>query len=80
MNAGMLWFDNDARTALSSKVSQAAEYYRSKYGRLPNLCLVHPSMLHGQLNLVEGATWKVTVRPNRIIQPDYLWIGSEDNH
>ena len=45
MNVGMLWFDNDPRTALAAKVARAADYYRQKYGLVPDLCLVHPSML-----------------------------------
>ena len=45
MNAGMLWFDNDPKTALAAKIERAADYYRHKYGRDPNLCLIHPSML-----------------------------------
>ena len=44
MNVGMLWFDNDPRTALAAKVARAADYYRQKYGG-SDLCLVHPSML-----------------------------------
>jgi len=45
MNVGMLWFDNDPHTSLLGKVQRAVEYYRRKYGREPNLCLVHPTML-----------------------------------
>ena len=45
MDVGMLWFDNDRRKDLSSKVTRAANYYREKYGRAPNVCFVHPSML-----------------------------------
>jgi hypothetical protein len=45
MNAGMLWFDNDPKTALTAKIERAADYYKHKYGRAPNLCLIHPSML-----------------------------------
>jgi hypothetical protein len=47
MNVGMLWFDNDPRIALTAKVARAADYYRRKYGLVPDLCLVHPSMLPG---------------------------------
>jgi hypothetical protein len=78
MNVGMLWFDNDPRTALTAKVSRAADYYRQKYGRVPNLCLVHPSMLGERLNFVEGMLGKVAVRSNRVIQPGHLWIGNEE--
>jgi len=79
MNVGMLWFDNDPRTALTSKVARAADYYRQKYGLVADLCLVHPSMLvETSHNLVDGKTGKVSIRPNRSIQPGHLWIGKDD--
>ena len=79
MNVGMLWFDNDPRTTLTVKVARAADYYRQKYGLVPDLCLVHPSMLNSpRPDLVEGQAGKVAVRPNRLIQPGHLWIGKED--
>jgi hypothetical protein len=80
MNVGMLWFDNDPRIALSSKVRRAADYYRQKYGLVADLCLVHPSMFEGNQNLVDGKAGKVTVRHNRTIQPGHLWIGIEDTN
>ena len=47
MNNGMLWFDNDPSSTFSAKVVRAADYFWKKYGRIPDLCLVHPSMLSG---------------------------------
>lgn len=81
MNVGMLWFDNDPHTALMAKVARAADYYRRKYGLVPDLCLVHPSMLaESRPDLVEGRAGKVAVRPNRAILPGHLWIGTEDKN
>lgn len=81
MNVGMLWFDNDKRTALTAKVERAADYYRQKYGLVPDLCLVHPSMLVGpRTELVEGRAGKVALRSNRLILPGHLWIGVEDKN
>jgi hypothetical protein len=79
MNVGMLWFDNDPRTALTAKVTRAADYYRQKYGLVADLCMVHPSMLGGPLpNMSEVRAGKIAVRPNRAILPGHLWIGTED--
>jgi len=79
MNVGMLWFDNDPRTALTVKVERAADYYRQKYGSIPDLCLVHPSMLAEPL-LKAGKKFVVSVRPNRLVLPGHLWIGIEDKN
>lgn len=84
MNVGMLWYDNDPGTALTAKVARAADYYRQKYGLVADLCLVHPSMLgEPRPDPIEGPAVKVSgtvaVRPNRLIQPGHLWIGTEEN-
>ncbi len=79
MNVGMLWFDNDPHTALTAKVTRAADYYRQKYGLIANLCMVHPSMLAAERSSTDEVhAGKIMVRPNRSILPGHLWIGSED--
>ena len=50
MHTGMLWFDN-SQTALTVKIQKAVDYYHKKYGRSPDLCLVHPSMLEQRINV-----------------------------
>jgi hypothetical protein len=76
MHTGMLWFDNDPRTTLSVKIQKAIEYYGKKFGRTPNLCLVHPSMLEtGQRQLELG---KLVIRSYRPVNPGHFWIGVED--
>lgn len=65
MNVGMLWFDNDSRTALNAKVERAADYYRKKYGLVADLCLVHPTMLvEPRPDIIESRAGKVAVRAN----------------
>ena len=78
MNVGLLWFDNDPRTPLTDKVKRAADYYHKKYGRIPDMCLVHPTMLGTQTTQTMEHTGKVAVRSNRAILPGHLWIGEDD--
>ena len=90
MNVGMLWFDNDAKTDLDGKIERAAVYYRTKYGRVPTLCFVHPSMLPSlqaegieiektgdkdQSMPVKIKSGGIEVRANRSVLPNHLWIG-----
>lgn len=75
MHTGMLWFDN-SQVALDVKIQKAMEYYHKKYGRIPDLCLVHPSMLK-DTKLNER---HITVRPYRPVLPGHIWIGVEDNN
>jgi hypothetical protein len=90
MNTGMLWFDNDPKTALTTKIERAADYYHKKYGRKPNLCLIHPSMLPANEKVENDnpSTGKpalskdkgVVIRTYRPVLPGHLWIGIEEKN
>jgi len=75
MHTGMLWFDNSS-TALTVKIQKGVDYYVKKYGRQPDLVLVHPSMLETNQRQLEID--KLTVRPYRPVLPGHIWIGIED--
>lgn len=75
MKTGMLWFDNDPKTALAAKVIRAVKYYTKKYGRVPNTCLVNPGAIINE-NVDIG---QIAVRPFRSVLPGHLWIGVEEN-
>jgi hypothetical protein len=77
MHTGMLWFDN-SQTALTVKIQKAVDYYQKKYGRNPDLCLVHPSMMEKNQRQLEID--KMTVRPYRPVLPGHIWIGIEDKN
>ena len=76
MERGMLWFDNNPKTALMVKIIQAARYYQKKYGAAPNLCYVHPSVLPAQSMQDD----KITIRAFRPVLPGHLWIGLADKN
>jgi hypothetical protein len=78
MNIGMLWFDNDTKTELPVKIERAAHYYREKYGKKPNVCFVHPSMVKTEpaddtvKTLMPG---EIEVRTTKSVLPNHFWIG-----
>jgi len=74
MKTGMLWFDNDPKADLATKIARAAEYYQRKYGQKPSICFVHPTMLNGGSPRSE-----IEVRPNRQVLPNHLWMGLPDS-
>ncbi len=79
MYTGMLWYDNDPRTALIVKVQKASSYYMRKFGRLPDICLVHPSMLNNKRSeVIQEHGRQITVRSYQPVLPGHLWIGTED--
>ena len=75
MRTGMLWFDNDPKANLSEKVSRAAAYYAKKYGQVPNICFVHPSMVGESAPRPKS----LEVRPSGMILPNHFWIGIHDS-
>jgi len=80
MNIGMLWFDNDKKSDLCSKVSRAAVYYQGKYGNQPNICFVHPSMaLPEQEDDQDEQSLKagnIEVRLTKSVLHHHFWIGT----
>lgn len=77
MNIGMLWFDNDPKAEISTKIERAARYYREKYGRQPNICFVHPSMLQEGYLTRPGEKERnpIEVRASKSVLPNHFWIG-----
>ena len=75
MHTGMLWFDN-SQTVFTVKLQKAVDYYQKKYGRAPDLCLVHPSMLETKEKSIEMCG--LTVRPYRPVLPGHIWVGVSD--
>ena len=85
MDIGMLWFDNDRKSSIPSKVERAARYYHKKYGVNPNLCYVHPRTVTGEnggkkrsKKGLEGKPLKIgkiLVSKNEKVLPDHFWIG-----
>lgn len=81
MNIGMLWFDNDPKVAIDIKIARAIQYYQNKYGALPNLCFVHPSMLENGASAAAGQAQRagVEVRASRSVLPHHFWLGITSN-
>lgn len=71
MNSGMLWYDNDPKTELNNKVSQAAAYYKKKYGHTPNMCYVHTSMLTDK----SAKAGSINIKTTKSILPHHFWLG-----
>lgn len=71
MISGMLWFDNDPKTALASKIDRAAQYYKTKYGQTAEVCYLNPKT-RGEAEVdLSGMEVKVS----ETILPFHFWIG-----
>ena len=87
MDIGMLWFDNDRQVDLNIKVRRAATYYQEKYGQMPNLCFVSPSMVatngngngKAKTKPTKNAINGVEIRESVTMLPNHFWIGIQRN-
>ena len=79
MKVGMLWFDNDSKSDLTTKVCRAANYYQGKYGNQPNICFIHPSMAIPEPKLDSTdqniKAGDIEVRLTKDVLPHHFWIG-----
>ncbi len=71
MVTGMLWFDNDPKSDLNSKILRAVDFYQKKYGTRPDLCFVHPTMIKTDRDGRNG----IEIRTNTRVLPHHFWIG-----
>jgi hypothetical protein len=70
MNVGMLWLDDDKRRSFEEKVRRAADHYREKYGRLPELCFVSSKMSD-----VAKKVGRIEVKSAKTVLPYHFWLG-----
>ena len=75
MDIGMLWLDDDKRRSFEEKVKRAADYYREKYGRFPELCLVNGAMLPDEKKKVG----RIEVQLTQTVLPHHFWLGMKAN-
>jgi hypothetical protein len=73
MVSGMLWFDNDKKSTFASKVDRAVQYYKKKYGQMPDVCFVHPQMVPD--GIAQPAKLEVKASPSILLH--HFWIGTK---
>lgn len=71
MKTGMLWLDADSRRTFDEKVQRAVDYYRQKYGAMPDLCLVNTATFAEE----EKRIGSVKVQRTRSVLPHHFWVG-----
>ena len=76
----MLWsIDDGVKVPLTEKIKKAAEYYKEKYKKIPDTCLLNPiDMPEKKIIEVDCSFGKLYVMVYRCILPGNLWIGQDD--
>ena len=78
MNIGMLWFDNDTKVDLNTRIERAAVYYHQKYDKNPTDCYVHPSTITQRAEPAPHSPMKrgnLGRREHQSVLPNHFWIG-----
>ena len=70
MDVGMLWLDDDKGSTLEEKILRAADYYKNKYGKTPNMCLVNQTQLDE-----EKQVGRIQVTPVQNVLRNHFWMG-----
>lgn len=74
MQSGIMWFDNDPKVDITTKINNAAQYYEKKFSCKPNICFVNPSILPKEMCLHEG----IRLLASCAIIPFHFWIGVQE--
>lgn len=69
----LMWYDA-SKTPLIEKIDAAILYYRRKYEKIPNLCLVCSKAIDKEVP--KHKDLKIKVAP--YILPNHLWLGIEE--
>ena len=67
----MLWFDDDPKADLKTKIIKASVYYHKKYGQEPDLCIVNPCLAAE----IQNNSVPIKVLVSKFILPHHFWIG-----
>ena len=81
MQIGLLWYDDDPQQTLEAKVGRAAQRYREKFGRAPDVCYVHPRVVADRaatdkaigLSGLGSGTVRIVAAPNILL--NHFWLG-----
>jgi hypothetical protein len=72
VDVGMLWYDAEPGRAVPAKIERAAAYYKSKYGRSPTVCFLHPATAGG---LGAARVGELEVRTSPAVLREHFWLG-----
>jgi hypothetical protein len=75
MIEGMMWYDNDPKLDISTRIQRAVAYYLRKFGKQPDICMVHPITIEKEWTKVEN----VFVYKANYIQPNNFWLGQRED-
>jgi hypothetical protein len=70
---GMLWYDNDPKVTLVTKIQRALDYYRGKYGEQPTRVALSPADAAAGTPEIAG----VKIVANRMVARNHMLIGKE---
>jgi len=65
------WFDDTPKKSEATKIEEAIERYMTKFGQVPNVCLVNASNFTPYKGL--------DVRAVEYVRPNHFWVGRDES-
>jgi ribosomal protein S3 len=78
---GMMWFDNDSKTTLQSKIEKGFEYYKEKYGGIVITVYVNQEVVAPEKIEVEYKKEKYEVKIKKIrgmVKNNFLFYEKQE--
>jgi len=69
MFMGFMYYDNDPKADLKTKVLRLAERYAARFGKRPSVCIIHPSLVPSTNGI------GIEIKGKREVMPNNFWIG-----
>jgi len=74
---GLLWYDADKKRSMKAKIAQAAQRYREKFGRFPNVCYINPA--DGESGTVTIDDRGITILTAKNTLRHHYWVGERND-
>ncbi len=68
---GMMWFDPNPKTSLTSKIIHGKKFYTDKYNS-PQVVVVNPSMMPRPAHALAA---EIMIHTSRIVLNNHFWFG-----
>ncbi|MGB7511666.1 MAG: hypothetical protein WBP54_10300 [Pelodictyon phaeoclathratiforme] len=76
---GLLWFENDPKKSFETIIKEAADYYKNKYGKDPNMVVVNPDQSPSREDDDPFVVYGVSVKSSVSVLRHHYWIGVSQN-
>ncbi|MEI7553895.1 hypothetical protein [Candidatus Chlorohelix sp.] len=72
-----VWFDNNPKKPVGTKIDEAVLRYRQKYGKKPGICMLSEKVQVGDFTAL-ASNLEIEVKTAKNVPQNYFWIGRDE--